>query len=71
MYYTERTPKNKKQGRPGNEARLGHSFELTVTVYRNGLSFARLQYYGSDLIHLNYECCCNDLVGIRSVLVVL
>ena len=45
VYYTEHTPKNKKQGRPGNEARLGHSFELTVTLYRNGLSFARLQYY--------------------------
>ena len=35
MYYTERKPKNKKRGRPGNEASIIHCIhQLTIITCR-------------------------------------
>ena len=59
MYYTECKPKNKKQGRPENEAR--YSCDLT-SLWRDNLHpsevlhFARLEegYNYSDQFHYRY-----------------
>ena len=34
VYYTERKPKNKKQGRPGNDASLGVCFSTCMAFHR-------------------------------------
>ena len=35
MYYTERRPKNKKQGRPGNEATGAHDVIAITSLQKN------------------------------------
>ena len=43
VYYTERRPKNKKQGRPGNEATGAHDVIAITSLQKNDLCTEELR----------------------------